>query len=54
MNIEGINLNYIVEGEGKDVLVLHGWGANINTVLPIVNILKEKFQSTCTGFTGFW
>lgn len=53
MNIEGINLNYIVEGEGKDVLVLHGWGANINTVLPIVNILKEKFKVHALDLPGF-
>ncbi len=29
INIENIELNYICEGEGKDVLVLHGWGVLI-------------------------
>ncbi|WP_353092704.1 alpha/beta hydrolase [Tissierella praeacuta] len=53
MDIEGLNLNYIVEGEGKDVLVLHGWGANIDTVLPIVNILKEKFRVHALDLPGF-
>lgn len=53
MIIEGINLNCIVEGEGKDVLVLHGWGANINTIMPIVNILKDKFRVHAIDLPGF-
>ena len=48
-----INLNYIVEGKGKDILVLHGWGANINTVLPIVNLLKDKFRVHALDLPGF-
>lgn len=53
MIIDDLNLNYITEGEGKDVLVLHGWGANINTVLPIVNILKDKFRVHALDLPGF-
>ncbi|WP_313756991.1 alpha/beta hydrolase [Tissierella sp.] len=53
MDIKGLNINYIVEGEGKDVLVLHGWGANINTVFPIVNILKDKFRVHALDLPGF-
>ncbi len=53
MVIDGINLNYIIEGKGQDVLILHGWGANINTVLPIVNILKDKFRVHALDLPGF-
>lgn len=53
INIEEINLNYIIEGEGKDIIILHGWGANINTVLPIVNILKDKFKVHALDLPGF-
>ncbi|NLY84958.1 MAG: alpha/beta hydrolase [Tissierellia bacterium] len=53
MDIEGLNINYIVEGSGKDVLILHGWGANINTILPIVNILKDKFRVHALDLPGF-
>ena len=28
IDIDGIKVNYEVFGEGKDLLVLHGWGAN--------------------------
>ncbi|HEY8361999.1 MAG TPA: alpha/beta hydrolase [Tissierellaceae bacterium] len=53
MDIDGISLNYIVEGSGKDVLVIHGWGANINTIMPIVNILKDKFRVHAIDLPGF-
>jgi len=53
INIDGLNLNYIIEGEGKDIIVLHGWGANINTVLPIVNTLKDKFKVHAIDLPGF-
>lgn len=53
INIDGLNLNYIIEGVGKDIIVLHGWGANINTVLPIVNILKDKFKVHALDLPGF-
>ena len=46
-------LNYIVEGEGKDIIILHGWGANIMTILPIVNILKDKFKVHALDLPGF-
>ncbi|NLV88296.1 MAG: alpha/beta hydrolase [Tissierellia bacterium] len=53
MDIDGLSLNYIVEGNGKDILVLHGWGANINTIMPIVNILKDKFKVHALDLPGF-
>ena len=46
-------LNYIVKGEGKDIIILHGWGANIQTVLPIVNILKDRFKVHAIDLPGF-
>lgn len=53
MIIEGLKLNYTVQGEGEDILVLHGWGANIETVMPIVNILKDKFKIHALDLPGF-
>lgn len=46
-------LNYIVEGKGRDVIILHGWGANIITVVPIVNILKDRFRVHALDLPGF-
>lgn len=53
IKIEGININYITEGSGPCVLLLHGWGANIDTMLPIFNILKDNFKVYAIDFPGF-
>ena len=29
ININELNINYICEGSGEDVVLLHGWGSNI-------------------------
>jgi len=39
--IDGIKINYIDEGCGTNVLLLHGWGANIITMQPIFDFLKK-------------
>lgn len=51
--IENININYQVFGEGKDVLVLHGWGAEIATIMPVANALSAKFKVWLLDLPGF-
>lgn len=51
--INGLNINYIAQGEGEAIIVLHGWGANINTILSIVNILKDRFKVYALDLPGF-
>lgn len=53
INISGIKLNYIVEGQGSPIVILHGWGANIDTVIPIVNILAESHRVYALDLPGF-
>lgn len=53
INIDGLDLNYIVEGNGNPVVILHGWGCNIDTVIPIINILKEQYQVYAIDLPGF-
>ncbi len=53
VNIDDMNINYIVEGEGYPIIVLHGWGANIDTVIPIVNILKNSYKVFAIDLPGF-
>ncbi len=53
ININNLNINYICEGNGKNVVILHGWGANINTVMPIFNHLKDKFKVYALDLPGF-
>lgn len=53
IEIDELKLNFIVEGEGDNVVILHGWGANINTIMPIFNILKDKFKVHAIDLPGF-
>lgn len=53
INIEGIELNYIVEGSGEPVLILHGWGASIASVRPIVNSLSGTHRVIALDLPGF-
>ena len=53
IDIEGLALNYIVEGEGSPAVILHGWGCHIETVMSIVNILKERYKVYCIDLPGF-
>ncbi len=51
--VDNININYEVFGEGKDVLVLHGWGAEIRTIKPIADALSAKFKVWLLDLPGF-
>ncbi|MDD2495109.1 MAG: alpha/beta hydrolase [Tissierellia bacterium] len=52
--IDGLNVNYIDEGFGTtDVLLLHGWGGSIETVMPIFNILHNKCRVVSLDLPGF-
>lgn len=53
IDIDGLNINYMDEGKGKDVLLLHGWGGSIQTMIPIFNILKDKFRVLIVDLPGF-
>lgn len=53
ININNLNINYICEGNGKNVVILHGWGANIDTVMPIFNYLKDRFKVYALDLPGF-
>lgn len=53
IKIQDININYIVEGEGSPILILHGWGASIDTVRPIINILNNRYKVYALDLPGF-
>ena len=46
--IRNINVNYIQYGSGSDVVLLHGWGQNIEMMKPIGDRLQklvDKYNS---------
>jgi len=53
IEIEGLHINYIDEGKGNDVLLLHGWGGSIQTMMPIYNVLKDKCRVIAIDLPGF-
>lgn len=53
INIHGLNINYICEGEGSDIVLLHGWGSNITLFKDMVELLKTKYRVIAPDMPGF-
>ncbi len=53
IEINGIKINYEQHGQGADVLVLHGWGASIQTMRPVIDALTSRYRVTALDFPGF-
>lgn len=53
ININGVLVNYVQYGEGKDILLLHGWGQNIEMMKFIGDRLADRFRITILDFPGF-
>lgn len=51
--IDEIPVNYIDEGEGEVVLLLHGWGANITLYQSIIDTLKRERRVIALDMPGF-
>src|SRR4030095_15335946 len=51
----GVKLNYIVEGEGEPVVLIHGLGssARVNWQLPgIISLLSKKYRVIAVDMPG--
>ena len=53
IKIKNTLVNYIQYGKGKDIILLHGWGQNIEMMKPIGDNLAENFKITIIDFPGF-
>ena len=51
--VNGLKISYNDEGEGKCVLLLHGWGANKESLNPVFNSLKASFRVIAPDLPGF-
>jgi pimeloyl-ACP methyl ester carboxylesterase len=40
-------------GAGAPVVVLHGWGGRIESMVPVIDCLKEKFRVVALDLPGF-
>jgi pimeloyl-ACP methyl ester carboxylesterase len=52
-DIDGFKLYYDVEGEGPSLILLHGWGGNSYSLLPLTNVLKKDFRVFTLDLPGF-
>lgn len=53
IRIEDISVNYIDEGEGDVILLLHGWGANITLFKGIIETLSSGHRVIAPDMPGF-
>ena len=51
--IKDVKINYISYGSGKDVLLLHGWGQNIEMMKKVGDGLKDNYRVTIMDLPGF-
>ena len=51
--IDGLKIFYNVEGNGNPVILLHGWGTNSDSLIPISNYLKKIYQTISLDLPGF-
>ncbi len=51
--INGLNINYIDEGAGTLLIMLHGWGSNIDLFSGVINFAKSKYHVVAMDMPGF-
>ncbi len=52
VTIDNIKVNYIDEGEGTPVLLLHGWGSSHEVYRGFINTLKGRCRLVAPDFPG--
>ena len=53
IKIDNLNINYIQYGEGGDILLLHGWGQNIEMMKFLGDNFADNHRITILDFPGF-
>lgn len=53
VEVDGLKIRHLREGSGPPVLVLHGWGASIETVASIVHALRPLASVHALDLPGF-
>lgn len=50
---DNIRLNYTVSGEGRAVILMHGWGCDLSIFASTAALLSEHFRVYSIDFPGF-
>ncbi len=51
--IDGIEIRCQRAGKGRTVLIMHGWGANLEAVAPIIGALEARAEVLALDMPGF-
>lgn len=52
ITIKNLKINYVDEGNGTPILLLHGWGSGSIAFRGIINALKDGFRLIAPDFPG--
>ncbi len=52
IKIKNLKINYVDEGSGTPILLLHGWGSGSIAFRGIINALKKSFRLIAPDFPG--
>lgn len=53
VEVKGKKINYEVSGEGKPIVLLHGWLASLETMAPLARHLEKNFKVYSIDIIGF-
>ena len=53
IKIKGLNVEYLCEGEGEAVVLLHGWGSNKELYKGIISVVSQKYMALAPDLPGF-
>lgn len=54
IKIQKLDINYIDQGQGKTLVILHGWGGSSKSWEKVIEILsKNKYRVICPDLPGF-
>jgi pimeloyl-ACP methyl ester carboxylesterase len=53
INVDGLNIDYDQTGQGRNVLLLHGWGCTRDIFAGVAAELKKTMRVTSLDFPGF-
>ena len=53
IKLKDLDINYVQYGEGKDIVLLHGWGQNIEMMRFLGDRFCEDFRITILDFPGY-
>jgi pimeloyl-ACP methyl ester carboxylesterase len=53
LKIDNLNINYIIKGKGKPILLLEGWNTNLNVYKRLIEHLSNYRKVYAFDFPGF-